>query len=111
MSCWVEHDLGARRAPARGMAGFVLRADIGLGFYNSPDRRSVRMLSNQIFAKQLPGDINGGLLVERTENLHGLREDFLKPLGQLFAEFVSLTRVVFRRLPLVDVERHFLQRC
>jgi len=40
-----------------------------------------------------------------------LRKDILQPLGQLFPEFVSLARTVFRRLPLVDVEGHFLQWC
>ena len=92
------------------MAGGVT-GEIGFRLHDFANRGAVCMLSHQILSQQLPGDINGGLLVERTENLHGLREDFLKPLGQLFAEFVSLTRVVFRRLPLVHVERHFLQRC
>src|SRR5438552_3778992 len=91
MSRWAEHDLGARRAPARRMTGFIFGTAIRFRLHDFANRGAVCMLSHQILPQQLSGDINGGLLVERTEHLHGLREDFLKPLGQLFAEFVSLT--------------------
>lgn len=93
------------------MTCFVFRSDIGFGFDDPANGCTIRMLSHQVLAKQLPGNIKGGFLVERTRDFHGLREDFLQPLGQLFPKFVSLARAIFRRLPLVDVERHFLQRC
>jgi hypothetical protein len=67
---------------------------------------------------------HSGLLGSRNENVVSamakklfpvfgstLSEDILQPLGQLFPKFVSLARTVFRRLPLVDVEGHLLQRC
>jgi hypothetical protein len=41
------------------MAGFVFRADIGFGFDNSADGCTIRMLSHQVLAQQLPGNIKG----------------------------------------------------
>jgi hypothetical protein len=93
------------------MACFVFRSDIGLGFDDPSDGCTIRMLSHQVLAKQLPGNIKGGFLVERTRDFHGLREDFLQPLGKLFAKSMDLARIVFRGFPLEYVERHFLQRC
>lgn len=93
------------------MACFVFRSDIGFGFNNPANGRTVLMLSHQVLAKQLPGNIKGGLFVERTRDFHGLSECFLQPVGKLFAKFVGLAWIVFGRFPLQDIERQFLDGC
>ena len=87
------------------MTRFVFGTDIGFGFDDPADGCTIRMLSHQVLAKQLPGNIEGGFLVERTRDFHGLRERFLQPLGKLFAKLVGLARIIFRSFPLEYVER------
>src|SRR5207244_12751628 len=60
-----EHDLRTRGAPARRMTGFIFGTAIGFRLHDFANRGAVCMPSHEILSQQLPGDINGGLLVER----------------------------------------------
>ena len=92
------------------MARLVFGADVGFGFDDPANRCAIRMLSHQVLAKQLPGDIKGRLLVEGTLDFHGLRECFLEPLRQLLGKLVGLARIIFCSFPLEYVERQLVER-
>src|SRR5262249_51386641 len=59
MARWAEHDLRPCGSPPGRMAGFCFRAGICFGFDNPADGCTIRMLSHQVLAKQLPGNIKG----------------------------------------------------
>lgn len=61
-----EHDLRAPGAAARRMAGFVFRTYVGLGFHDPTDGRAVGVFPDEIFSKQLSGDVYRGPFVEVT---------------------------------------------
>jgi hypothetical protein len=92
------------------MTRFVFGTDIGFGLDDPADGCTIRMLSHQVLAKQLPGNIKGRFLVERTIDFHGLCECVFEPLRKLFAELVGLAWIVLRSFPLQDVEGQFLKR-
>jgi hypothetical protein len=61
-----KHDLSTFRSAFRRVACQILGPYISLGLNDAPDAITIGKIAHEIFAKQLPGDIDGGLLVKGT---------------------------------------------